>query len=80
MTAVTAGSSCSKHSTKRDVGSGSSEHVFWEDCKIVFLTHCSDTGSKRCKEDWVYGPSVGRIGTGISLSSSSRFVFTFRMK
>ena len=37
MTAVTAGSSCSKHSTKRDVGSGSSEHVFCEDCKIVFL-------------------------------------------
>ena len=37
MTAVTAGSSCSKHSTKRDIGSGSSEHVFWEDCKIMFL-------------------------------------------
>ena len=51
MTAVTAGSSCSKHSTKRDVGSGSSEHVFWEDCKIVFFTHCIDTGSKKCKED-----------------------------
>ena len=65
MTAVTAGSSCSKHSTKRDVGSGSSEHVFREDCKIVFFTHCIDTGSKKNKEDWVYGPSVGSIGTGI---------------
>jgi len=28
----------------------------------------------------VYGPSVGRIGTGICLSSSSRIVFSFRMK
>ena len=37
--AVTAGSSWSKHSTKRDVGIGSSEQVFWEDFKIVFLTH-----------------------------------------
>ena len=67
MTAVTAGSNCSKHSTKRDVGSWSSEHVFWNDCKIVFLTHCIDTGSKRCKDDWVYRPSVGRTGIGICL-------------
>ena len=67
MTAVTAGSNCSKHSTKMDVGSGSSEHVFWNDCKIVFLTHCIDTGSKRCKDDWVYRPSVGRTGIGICL-------------
>ena len=37
--AVTAGSSWSKHSTKRDVGIGSSEQVFWESFKIVFLTH-----------------------------------------
>ena len=50
MTAVTAGSSYSKHSTRRDVGSGSNEHVFWEDCKIVFLTHCIDTGSKSVRK------------------------------
>ena len=31
---------------------------------------------KKCKEDWVYGPSVSSIGTGIWLSSSSRIVFT----
>ena len=47
------GSSCSKHSTKRDVESGSSEQGFRENCKNRVLTHCNDTGSKKCKEDWV---------------------------
>ena len=37
---------------------------------MVFLTYCIDTGSKRCKEDWVYGSSVGKTGTGMPLSSS----------
>ena len=31
-----------KKKKKRNVGSGSSEHVFREDCKIVFLTRCID--------------------------------------
>ena len=51
--AVTAGSSWSKHSTKRDVGIGSSEQVFWEDFKIMFLTHCIDSGWKEQNEDCV---------------------------
>ena len=57
--AVTARSSWSKHSTKRDVWLGSSEQVFWEDFKIVFLTHWIDTGWNEQNEDSVYGSSVG---------------------
>ena len=57
--AVTAGSSWSKYSTKRDVGIGSSEQVCWEDFKIVFLKHWIDTGWNEQNEDSVYGSSVG---------------------
>ena len=77
--AVTAGSSWSKHSTKRDVGIGSSEQVFREDFKIVCLTHWIDTGWKEQNADSVYGSSVGKFSVGIWLSNSSRIDFLDRV-
>ena len=75
--AVTAGSSWSKHSTKRNVGIGSNEQVSWEDFKILFLTHWIDTSWNEQNGDLVYGSSVSKFSAGIWLSNSFLIVLTF---